>query len=98
MGQFSVSVYTGFTKLAFAATAGHIHYAKHLFKTGALINETTVTGYTPLMLAAATNEKPDLVRWLLKNGADKSLKAPDGRTAVDFATGRGAKNIAAMLA
>ena len=89
---------TGLTRLAFAATQSHLHYAKHLVKSGADINEKTETGLTPLILAAATNEKPDVVKWLLKAGADKTVQAPDGRRAADFARDRGASIIAALLA
>ena len=88
---------SGLTKLAFAAIQAHLYYAKYLVKSGADINEKTATGFTPLLLAAATNKGPAVVKYLLKAGADKTIQAPDGRLAVDFARERGAKQIVSLL-
>lgn len=55
---------------------------------GANVDETDTTGptagYTCLMLAAG-NEKPDLVKFLIKNGANVNAKAKDGATPLSMA-------------
>ena len=62
--------------------------AKKLLDKGADINESPkngrAEGYTVLMMAARNN-KPDLVKFLVKNGADVNLKAKDGSTALSLA-------------
>lgn len=89
---------TGFTKLAYAAAVSQKYYAKRLVKSGANVNERTATGFTPLMIAAATNKSPSVVKYLLQAGADAKMRAPDDRLAKDFARERGASNIASLLA
>ena len=81
---------SGLTKLTYAAAQARLYYVKHLVKSGANVDERTTTGFTPLMLAAATNKSPAVVKHLLKAGADKTMQTPDGRQAVDFARERGA--------
>jgi ankyrin repeat protein len=62
--------------------------AKNLLDKGADINESSKSGktegYTVLMMAARNN-KPDLVKFLVKNGADINLMAKDGNTALSLA-------------
>jgi uncharacterized protein len=53
-------------------------------------------GYTALMIAAG-NGFVDAVDVLLKAGADKMLKTPEGKTAADFARERGHTDLAAQL-
>lgn len=59
-----------------------------LLEKGADINESATKGaaegYTVLMMAARNN-KPELVKFLVKNGADVNLKAKDGNTALSLA-------------
>ena len=88
---------SGLTKLTYAAAQARLYYVKHLVKSGANVDERTTTGFTPLMLAAATNKSPAVVKHLLKAGADKTMQTPDGRQAVDFARERGASKIVSLL-
>ena len=55
-----------------------------LIKYGASVNQ--IFDYTtPLMTAAATHYNLELVEFLLKNGADSSIKDENGKTALDLA-------------
>jgi len=62
--------------------------AKKLLEKGADINEAATSGdtegYTVLMMAAR-NDNADLVKFLVKEGADLNLKAKDGSTALSLA-------------
>jgi hypothetical protein len=87
----------GLTKLTYAAAQARLYYVKYLVKSGANVDERTTTGFTPLMLAAATNKNPAVIKYLLKAGADKTMQTPDGRQAVDFARERGASKIVSIL-
>lgn len=53
-------------------------------------------GYTPLM-TAARNNKPDLVRFLLDNGADANARAADGKTALALAGQAGNSEVIKLL-
>lgn len=53
-------------------------------------------GYTALMIAAG-NGFADAVDVLLAAGANKAIKAPDGKSAADFARARGHEGLAARL-
>jgi len=49
-------------------------------------NSTIVThGLTPLMLAARYSPNPEILRIMLENGADVSLKSSEGKNALDYA-------------
>ena len=77
-----------------------IEAVKKLLAAGADINERDETiggagkgatppsgdgaGYTSLMMAAG-NKKPDLVKFLIKNGANVNAKAKDGATPLSMA-------------
>lgn len=88
---------SGITRLAYAAACSQPHYINFLLKSGANVNERTTTGFTPLMLAAATNNCSAVVKQLVKAGADKAMELPDGRRAVDFARVRGASKLIQLL-
>ena len=53
-------------------------------------------GYTALMIAAG-NGFADAVDVLLAAGANKAIKAPDGKSSADFARARGHEGLAARL-
>jgi ankyrin repeat protein len=59
-----------------------------LLDKGVNVNEASTSGraegYTCLMMAAR-NKQPELVRLLVKNGADVNLKAKDGKSALSLA-------------
>jgi len=65
-----------------------ITLAEFLLSKGANVDETNTTGpvagYTSLMIVAR-NKKPDLVKFLIKNGANVNAKAKDGATPLSMA-------------
>lgn len=60
------------------------------------LNARDARGMTPLMLSAARN-KPEVCKLLLSAGADYSLLAPSGKTALEIAVAAGAEATAAIL-
>ena len=82
-GRSDMSVRTkdGDTVLHYAAS-GDIGIAQLLV--GANVNAQNKLGLTPLM-QAASNNRPELVRYLLGHGADSAVQDSRGRTALDFA-------------
>lgn len=60
------------------------------------INKPNNAGLTPLMLAVVM-QKPQAVKVLLKNGANKNLKTQKGMTAMDYAKNKGNQDIIWML-
>lgn len=67
------------TQLHIAAKKNQENLAFHYLEFGANINSKNIHGKTPLMLAIQ-NEKPKMVKFLLKNGADPNLKDKGGNT------------------
>ena len=65
-----------------------ITLAEFLLSKGVNVDETNTTGpvagYTSLMIVAR-NKKPDLVKFLIKNGANVNAKAKDGATPLSMA-------------
>jgi len=53
-------------------------------------------GYTCLMMAASNN-KPELVKFLLSKGADINAKAKDGSSAIGLAVKENDKDMVALL-
>ncbi|QTQ11786.1 ankyrin repeat domain-containing protein [Treponema parvum] len=49
------------------------------------INQFYIDGKTPLMLAAENCSKNETIAFLLQNGAEKSLRSREGKTAFDYA-------------
>jgi ankyrin repeat protein len=75
-----------FTPLIVAAVTGGPQTVKALLDAGANVNAKDVRGLTPLMLAVATDRSSaETVRLLLAKGADRTLKANNGETAMDIA-------------
>lgn len=70
--------------------------AKLLVEHGAKVNVAQQGGWTPLH-QAADHGHVELAHYLLKMGADRTLKADDGRTAADLARGRGFGSLAERL-
>lgn len=67
-----------------------------LLGAGAGVDVPASSGWTALMLAAGNN-RPDIVRMLLRAGADPALKNKDGRDALAIAEIEGHADVAALL-
>jgi hypothetical protein len=52
--------------------------------------------FTPLVFAINLN-KPDVVKWLLKQGADASIHSPEGKSLVEIARSKEFGPIAELL-
>lgn len=79
---------SGTTAVASAALSGNWDVVELLVKKGANPNVRTVEGiyggWTPLMLAIATGET-ETAKFLMDNGADLSMKAPNGQGPLEIA-------------
>src|ERR1700752_4275189 len=69
---------------------------KKALDNGANINFATASGWTPLMWAVKTLDPP-MVRLLLLRGANRQLKAGDGKTALDMAKERKKDEIGRLI-
>jgi len=82
-------LYEGDTALAFSCrffALGNVEKCKILLEAGCNINERNAFGQTPLIIAIKSelfNE--DIIKLLLQNGADASIKDNEGKTALDYA-------------
>ena len=73
------------TALHLAITGGNPAVVSPLLKAGAPVNAADTRGMTPLIFAVATDRpNPDIVRLLLANGADPSVRA-EGESALEWA-------------
>ena len=74
--------------------------AKTLLEKGADVDEKQVSGeaegYTCLMMAAR-NQRPDIVNFLVENGADVNAKAGNGDTPLSLAEKEGDQEMVALL-
>ena len=77
--------------MAGVETAVQIHVER-----GDDLDARDVSGMTPLMLCAARN-RPAICKLLLSAGADHSLLAPSGKTALEIAIAAGSEEAAAIL-
>lgn len=74
----------GWAPLHYAATKGHVGITKLLLEHHAYIDAESPNKSTPLMMAAMYGTF-DVVKLLVEEGADVSLKNEKGLTALDFA-------------
>ena len=74
----------GQTNLHFAAKYGHIRMVKKLIKKGAHVNAIDRYGETPLHEAS----KLDVIKFLIENGADKTIRNNMDQTPEDVANGK----------
>jgi ankyrin repeat protein len=90
----------GWTPLAVAASRNHVALMERLLSAGTPVNATfvlkDVAGVTPLMLAAV-NGHEEAVSILLNGGADRTMQASNGATAVALAEGQGYAALAERL-
>ena len=80
---------TGLTSLMYASGEGHVDIMRELLAHGATVNDalkpgSPLGGYTALHFAALQG-RAESVRILIENGADPSIVANDGSTALDVA-------------
>ncbi len=86
----------GWTALHYAAVVGRLDIIEMLIARFAYIDAETPNKTTPLMLAARRGEM-NVVKYLIAEGADISLKNMLGWTAYDFAVESERRDIAALL-
>jgi ankyrin repeat protein len=76
----------GWTSLLMAVPFGPPEIVSTLIDAGAKVNVQDYRGFTPLMLAAATDRaNPETLRLLLAHNADKEPKTREGETVSDWA-------------
>lgn len=80
-----------------AAAAGSKEAGEFLLTKGFSINAKGAKGHTPLMAAVLAN-RPEMVKWLLKQGADPKLKDNDDFMALMLAVTNGSKGCIEELA
>lgn len=86
----------GWTALHYAAVAGYVEIVELLLKNQASVDAFSPNKTTPLMMATRSG-KLALIKILIQNGADVTLKNAQGMTAYDFATQVEMRNIAQYL-
>jgi ankyrin repeat protein len=84
-----------------ASERGHAEYVRRVVKTDIKVNHVNDLGWTGLLEAVVLGDggprHQDIVRTLLANGADQSIRDRDGQTALDHAKDKGFAEIAAIL-
>jgi len=88
----------GWTSLLMAVPFGPPEVVKTLLDAGAKVNVQDYRGFSPLMLAAATDHaNPEIVKLLLSNKTDTQVKTREGETASDWANKFGDKDVLGAL-
>lgn len=75
---------TGWSPIHYAATNGHLQIVQFLMANGALVNALSPSETTPLMMSIGSGNE-QLIKHLLDNGADLSMRNHEGYTAIDIA-------------
>jgi ankyrin repeat protein len=89
---------SGITPLGRAALGNQLEMAKMLIAHGANLNHVDNLGMTALLYAASIDfGDAEMVRLLLKAGADPSAKSKQGKTALELAEGYGHTRQATLL-
>lgn len=78
------------------AEQGNLHEMKKLSRQGVNVNHSDAYGWTALMCAAVAGHV-ELVEYLLKHGAQKSLVNNQGKTAAQLAEGVGAIRVVEVI-
>ena len=75
----------GCNSLHYATRGKNIKFTKRMLESGMDVNVTDYNGWSPLHWAvASTDHSTDVIRLLLDNGCDQSIKDRQGDTAVDL--------------
>jgi ankyrin repeat protein len=87
----------GMTDLHYAAYCGDLDALLHFLEAGLAVNAIdTYRGYTPTHwladMAATDGPRVEMLRVLVKHGADINLKTPDGTTALTLAREAGTED------
>ena len=80
-----ISMLSGMTPLMCASMFGRVYVAEYLISMGADVNARSLGSENTALIYAASNNNQEIVKLLLYNNADKTLKNRDGLTALDFA-------------
>lgn len=86
----------GATPLITACRYNHYGAAKVLIENGADVNAADYCGDTPLIRAVDSGADPEVIKLLLDNGADKSIRGISG-TALEIAENKNLTDIAELL-
>lgn len=93
----------GLTALSKAVSTDRDRIVTLLVDHGAVVNQVSIEGYSPLHIAATNNvlngpiRCPTILRTLLDAGADLSLQTNNGKTALHFAAAKHRKSIVENL-
>lgn len=74
----------GWAPIHYASTNGHLKIVQFLMANGAMINALSPSETTPLMMSIGSGNE-ELIKYLLDNGADLSMRNHEGYTAIDIA-------------
>ena len=74
----------GWTPMHYACSKGQLEVAQFLVANGAVVDSTSLNGTTPLMMAVQSGNE-QLIRFLLDQGADISVRNSMGYSAIDIA-------------
>eukprot|EP00808_Paulinella_micropora_P006098 g54743.t1 len=96
-GKINAADERGQTALMLAAQSGHTQLVRWLIEDAhAIVNKQCYAGWMALQLAV-DHAKPELVRLLLRHGAEVNHAAPNGATALMLAARRGCLPVLDML-
>ena len=74
----------GWTPMHYACSKGQLEVAQFLVANGAVVDSTSLNGTTPLMMTVQSGNE-ELIRFLLDQGADISVRNSMGYSAIDIA-------------
>lgn len=80
--------YLGWTPLYSACNRGNYQITQTLIEHGADVNESKGDGWTPFLTAASNSTNPDLIKLLIRAGANVNAIAPSGESPLDLALQR----------
>jgi len=85
VSNVKISMLSGMTPLMCAAMFGRLYVAEYLISEGADVNARSLGSENTALIYASSNNNAEIVKLLLKNNADKTLKNRDGLTALGHA-------------